>query len=254
MSCKQVYFIASTLLSAGLFAGCAENKLDIDPRANDALRGMSRAIGGSNSFSFRTLCVMDEPVGPGQTGQFSREARIVVHRPDRLFGEGKEGDGVFDFWYQGRTLTVLERPKNVTATVEVPGRIDEMLDMAAKQYGLTVPLADFLFSDPYKTLTADVQSGRYVGQNDVDGAKCHHLLFTQELIDWQIWIDTASPALPRKFAIDYKLVPGRPQFTALFSDWNLKAAAGDDVFKPVIPEGATKVDIGALLRAAEKGA
>ncbi len=242
---------------AAASGGCADEKqrtMDIDPRARDALRGMSRALGGANSFSFHTTTVMDQVIAAGQTGQFSRESRVVVRRPDRLFAEGKEGDGTFDFWYQGSTLTVLERPANFAATLDTPGHIDEMLDMVAKQYGLTVPLSDFLFTDPYKILTAEVHSGRYVGQNEVEGTKCHHLLFTQELIDWQIWIDAASPPVPRKFAIDYKVMPGRPQFTALFSDWNLSAATGDDTFKPVLPDGVKRVDLNALLKAAEQGA
>lgn len=250
---KRVFLFVSILAAAGLSVGCAARNAGIDPRAHEALMGMSRAIAASNSFSFRALSVMDEPIAQGQTGQFSREAKIVLRRPNRLFGEGKSGDSTFDFWYQGDKLTVLEQPRNVTATVDVPGRIDDMLDVAAKQYGLTVPLADFLFTDPYKTLTEEVKTGHYVGQDSVDGVKCQHLLFTQELIDWQIWIDTTSPPLPRKFAIDYKLVPGRPQFTATFTDWNLSAAAADDVFKPSIPTGATTSDMRALLRAAEQG-
>jgi hypothetical protein len=230
---------------------------DIEPRAVAALRRMSNSLGRAKSFSFRGDCVMDEAIGPhapGQTAQYSRKARIVVHRPDRLFGEGEDGGEIFSFWYRAPNLTVLERPANKTATVQVPGRIDAMLEEVAKKYGLTVPLADFLFSDPYKVLTEAVQSGRYVGQSDVDGIKCDHLLFTEEIIDWQIWVAAASPAVPRKFVIDYKSVPGRPQFTALLSDWNLSAAAGDDVFKPVIPADARKVELPKLLTRAEGGA
>jgi len=248
------------LISAGLMAGCAEANrpgLDIDPRASAALRGMSRAIGGSQSFSFRAESAMDEPLGPqspGQTAQYSRKARLVVHRPNRIFGEGEDGGEVFRFWYDAPNLTVLETPANMTSSVKVADRIDAMLDEVAEKYGLTVPLADFLFSDPYKVLTEAAHSGRYVGQDEVDGVMCDHLLFTEESIDWQIWIATTSPPVPRKFVIDYKAVPGRPQFTALLNDWNLSAAAGEDVFKPVIPNGAKTMELPKLLTWAEQGA
>jgi len=215
---------------------------------------MSSTLGNARSFSFRSVAVMDEQIGPEQTAQLARDARIVVRRPDRIFAEGKAGDDVLDLWYQGGSLTVLDKAANTTATVPTPGRIDSMLDEVAKKYGLTIPLADFLFSDPYKTLTADVQTARYVQQCDVEGVKCDHLLFTQEMIDWQIWIDTAPAAVPRKFAIDYKSLPGRPQFTAMLSDWNLEAPADDGQFKPEIPSGAKKIELVQLLQGAEQGA
>ena len=255
--CKR--WLVWAAVAAGLAAcgGCSEQKGPsgaTEPRAESALRRMGRTLGGARSFSFRSTAVMDEQIGTEQTAQLARDARIVVRRPDRIFAEGKAGDDVLDLWYQGGSLTVLDKATNTTATVSTPGRIDPMLDEVAKKYGLTIPLADFIFSDPYKTLTADVQTARYVQQCDVDGVKCDHLLFTQEMIDWQIWIETGNAAVPRKFAIDYKSLPGRPSFTATFSDWNLSAPSDEAQFTPQIPSGAKKIELVQLLQGVEQGA
>jgi hypothetical protein len=255
---KRVRFgpVCAALVAAGVASGCAEQArscLDIDPRADEALRKMSAALGGARSFSFRSVSTMDEPIATGQLAQFTRQIRVAVCRPNEIMAESHQGDDVFAVCYRDTNLTVLDKTANTYASVQVPGRIDEMLDDVARKYGLTLPLADLLFSDPYKVLTADAHTGRYVGLHEVGGVKCHHLLFTQEIIDWQIWIDAGKEAVPREFAIDYKTLPERPQFTAVLSDWNLSAKAGDGQFRPVLPAGAKQVELAQLFEAAAKG-
>jgi hypothetical protein len=244
----------AAILAAGVLSGCAEqtrSRMDIDPAADAALRKMSAAISGAKSFSFRSVATMDEPVATGQLAQFTRENRIVVRKPDRILAEAHQDDDVLFLWYEGKTLTAFDKATNTYATLPVPGRIDTMLDDVAGKHGLTLPLADLLFSNPYKTLTADVDRGRYVGLVELGGVKCHHLLFTQEFIDWQIWIDAGQEAVPRKFVIDYKSLPGRPEFSAVLSDWNLAAPADENRFKPVLPKDAKQVELKKLISQAE---
>ena len=57
--------------------------------------------------------------------------------------------------------------------------IEATLDQLFDRYGVSQPLADFLFADPYKVLTERVESGRYVGERKVAGVTCHHLAFRQ---------------------------------------------------------------------------
>jgi hypothetical protein len=238
-----------------VLSGCAEqnrSRIRIDPQADQALRKMSATLGKARSFSFRSLTTMDEPIATGQLAHFTRHVQVAVCRPNRILAECHEGDDVFTLCYLGTELTVMDKAAKAYASVQVPGRIDQMLDEVAQKYGLTMPLSDLVFSDPYKVLTADAWTGRYVGIHEVDGVKCHHLLFTQEGIDWQIWIDTAKESLPRKFVIDYKAMPLRPQFTAVLSDWNLSAKTGDEQFRPTLPAGAKKVELARLFEAAEK--
>ena len=208
----------ATLMAVGVLCGCSgqtRRQMDIEPRADAALRKMSAALGGARSFSFRAVATMDEAVAPGRTAQFSRETRVIVRRPDALFAQSQQGDDVVTLCYLGRNLTLFDKAPNTYAAAEVPGRIDAMLDDVAERHGLTLPLADLLFADPYQMLTVDAEAGRYVGVHEVDGIQCHHLLFTQEALDWQIWIDAGHvPPCPRKIVIDYKNVPQRPQFTA----------------------------------------
>lgn len=243
--------LLALLLGAAWLTGGpdAQTSRDFDPRADEALRKMSAALAGAKSFSFRSLTTMEEPIAPGQLAQFSRENRIVLQRPDRLYAEGRQDEDTLSLWYDGRAVTLLDKRANTSAVLKAPGGIDDMLAIAATRYGLTLPLADFLVSDPYKVLTADATTGRYVGLEDVAGTRCHHILFTQGALDWQLWIAASGAPVPRKFLIDYKLRPERPQFTAELSDWSLQPAVPDGEFTPNVPQDAKKVDIAALLAA-----
>jgi hypothetical protein len=244
--------VLSISVMAACLSGCAkptQRRIDIDPRADEALRKMSTAIGGAKAVSFQAGTTMDEPIETGQLAQFTRDNRIVVRRPNCLFAEACQNEDALSLWYDGRTVTLLDKTSNQYAAFAAPGGIDAMLDDVAHKHGLTVPLADLLLADAYKSLTDEALTGRYVGQNEVEGVKCHHLLFTQELIDWQLWIDAGEKPLPHKFVIDYKAMPGRPQFTAVLTDWNLSATTKDDAFKAAIPGGAKKVDMPQVLKA-----
>jgi hypothetical protein len=43
--------------------------------------------------------------------------------------------------------------------------------------------------------------------------------------------------------ITYKAMPGQPQYTAVFSDWDLSVSLPDEQFVFTPPDGATKVDL-----------
>jgi len=221
--------------------------LDIDPRADEALRKMSQTLGEAHSFSFMAVALMDEPIETGQLAQSRRLIRAVVRRPDRVFIESHQGEDVWRFWHEGREVTLLDSTARTYAAAEVPRQIDEMLEDVVTKHGLTLPLSDLVVSNPYGVMTADARTGRYVGLHDVDGTQCHHLLFTHYAFDWQIWIEAAREPVPRKLVIDYKSAPGRPQFTALLSDWSFSPPADDEQFTPGIPGGAKKIEMTRLL-------
>ena len=111
-----------------------------------------------------------------------------------------------------------------------------------------LPLADLLYSDPYAVLMAGVTYGRYLGLHQAAGVDCHHLAFSQETIEWQIWIDAGDKPLPRKLVISYVQEPGEPQYTAVIRRWSLDPKLPDGLFTFEAPEGAQKIDAKAMKR------
>ena len=59
------------------------------------------------------------------------------------------------------------------------------------------------------------------------GVNCHHLAFTQENVDWQVWIQDGPQPFIRKFVITHKNEPGAPEFTALITHWDLTQRIAD---------------------------
>lgn len=215
----------------------------IEPEAEAALKRMSTHLAGLKQFHFEAEVVFDDVLDTGQKLQLSNRLSTDVRRPNRIKSRA-EGDTANKLaWYDGQKMAVVEKSKNVYSIIDVPNTIDAMLDYVVEQYALTVPIADFLFSDPYATLTADVLSGGYVGMHRVGPYKCHHLAFSQEVIDWQIWIEDGDHPFPRKLLITYKDVPGEPQYTATFVKWDHEVKFDDKHFAFEPPKEAEKIDM-----------
>ena len=236
-------------VSLGLLAGQAFGQAPasgasgVEPKADEILQRMSKCLAGAKQFSFQAQDMVDEILDSGQKVQFSSTRRLAVRRPNRASAE-ITGDVLHErIRYDGETLTVLDHKQNVYGVLKVPDNIDEMLDYVAEYFGVIMPLADLLFSDPYETFTHNVWLGRYVGLHQVLGVKCHHLAFQQEGLDWQIWIEDSDQPLPRKLVITYKAFPGQPQYITFLGEWNLSAQLPDSAFTLEIPEGLEKIEL-----------
>ena len=224
-------------------ASSSQKAQNIDPRAKEILKNMSEYLKNTWGFSFKADISFDEVLPSGPKLQFSATDKVSVRRPDRIRAVY---DGDLDkrkFWYDGKSVTLLDTEDNLYSTFAAPPEIDAAIDFAIEKYGLSVPLADLLYSDPYKILTENVVQGFYVGKSRVQGADCYHLLFIQNTIDWQAWIEIGNRPLPRKAVITYKNQPGAPQYTALLSDWDFSSPLPDSLFKFQPPEGAEQIDI-----------
>lgn len=238
------------MIAAVMSSGCASpqtRSVEIDPQAEAVLKRMGDTLDAAKAVRFRVRATMERPVETGQLAAFHRTSEITMVPPDRLCSKTDSDDGMWSAWYHGAKLTVLDREANEYATEEVPGRIDRMLDYMAEQYDLVMPMADLLAGETYASLLAEAESGSYVGLHSVGETKCHHLLFRQENIDWQIWIDAGEQPLPRKLVISYKLEPDEPQYTAMIDDWDLAPTVSEDIFTFTPPADAKIVTMSDLI-------
>ncbi len=229
------------LLSA--LPGAAEDKAPpIEPKADKVLKQMSDYLAGLKQFTLEGEEFFDEILDNGQKLQFSHQRKATVSRPSKVLAEfkGDLADRVFTF--NGETAVLFDRDKNVYSVLPFKGTIDGLIDTLHDKYGFSVPLSDLILSDPYKVLTREVTSGSYVGTHNVGGVKCHHLAFTQKLVDWQIWIDAGEKPLPRKLIITQKQVRGEPQYTAVLPRWDTAPKVMDSMFDFTPPKGARKID------------
>ncbi len=237
-------------LAIASLAGCAspqDQVRDIDDQADKALEQMCSVLDSAKALRFRVHAIMDRPVDTGQLAQFHRSSDITMVRPDRLHAKTESDDGKWSVWQRGDNLTVLDWETYNYATETVPARVDGMLDYMADNYDVLMPMADFLVGKTYESLLADVESGTYVGLHMVGETKCHHLLFLQDNIDWQIWIDAGERPLPRKLVITYTQEPDQPQYVATMDSWDLAPVTSEETFTFLPPTGATSVSMSDLV-------
>lgn len=222
----------------------------VDAKADAVFKQACDHLAAAKAFRFVAYDNIDQTLESGHRVQLSSERRFSVRRPDRVFVESS-GDAINRrAWYDGRTLTLLDNLDRAYGVVEAPDTIDKALDFLAETYGVTMPLADLLLSDPYGMTMPAVRSGRYVGRHGVHGRDCHHLTFAGEHVDWQLWIQADGDPLIRKLVITYRNVAGTPQFVAFLEEWDLAAQLDDATFAFTAPEGVTKIAIEPIIKAA----
>lgn len=237
------FVIAVALVGAGAPGNAQDDTSGrIGPRAERALKSMSEYLQGAGEFSFRAAVTYDSVLADELKVQYGGVADVTVRRPDRLRVEYTGDELPRRIVIDGQRFTILDRAANLYATAEVPADLDAAMDEVFESYGYSVPIADFVYSDPFAVLVGSVETGNLVGRHAIDGRPCHHLVFQQETIDWQIWIEDGPAPLPRKLVITYKQEPGAPQYSAVLTDWNLGARAADSYFEFEPPPGARSID------------
>ena len=229
------------LLAASVFA--AEDKPTVDPRADELLKRMGDYLGEARFFSVSTEIWQDVQLSSGQRVQAGRSVELKVRRPDRLRAEVHSTRRNHELIYDGSAITLFNRNQNFYGTVQTSGSLDKVMDVACERFGITMPLEDFIRSDPHKDFLQKVTIGNDIGPVNVMGVACEHLAFSQDNIDWQVWIENGVRPVPRKFVITYKDEPDSPQFTAIFSNWDFETKLPDFVFKFEPPEGASKIKV-----------
>jgi hypothetical protein len=213
----------------------------VAPEAIAALEKMGGFLRSLKAFTVRSENSTDEILtDTGQKLQFGSVVHYHVRLPDRLRADVNSDRKQRQFFYDGKTLTLYGQRVQYYATVPAPPTIREMIEMAAQQYGLELPLADLFFWGTDEARLDDIQSAIYVGPSWIDGATCDQYAFRQESVDWQIWIERSDTPLPRKLVITTTTEEAQPQYIAVLT-WDLNPQFNDDTFTFVPPTDAHQI-------------
>jgi hypothetical protein len=165
-----------------------------------------------------------------------------MRRPDGLHTVFNGDERQTQTFFDGKTVTIYDAAVNMYAVTDVPPDIDSAIDAIFDKYGFSVPLADLVYADPYNILIANVIEGRWVGRHSIAGVPCNHLAFTQESIDWQIWIEDSDQPVPRQVLITYKDEPGWPQYLARLTNWDFQPQFSNNYFQFQPPPGSDEME------------
>jgi hypothetical protein len=240
---KGVWFLTAvcvSLMATGGVARAADKTL-IEPRAESVLKAALVNLLAAKSYLMRGDMINEVQLPSGQRIELNGTLQAALRRPDRAWtkveGELRKASNFYD----GKTFTHYDAETNSYAGWAAPPTTDEMLDKLKEQLGFLPPLSMLLRQNIDKDSFASVQTGLYLGETVVGGVPCSHLAFTQENMDWQVWVESPVPMIKR-IAITYKKLPGAPKYSVTFAAWNLNAALPDSVFAFEPPPGATRVE------------
>src|SRR5258705_1962443 len=139
----------------------------IDPKADALLKQMGEQLAGAKRFTFDSHSTVDQSMDNGQKVQLARNQKVAVRRPNGVTATVTGDLEDLRFWYDGKTVTMLNTRANAYGVAPAPDNLDATFDMLAEKYRLVIPLADLLFADPYKTLSSNMRSGQYLGMGYV---------------------------------------------------------------------------------------
>ena len=219
----------------------------IDPAADVALKRMSEYLAGLKSFRVETTTVDERVTAEGQKVQDVKESQVVVRRPNGFWVDRVGPLGHVIFRYDGQQFSVFLVDRGQYAITKAPGDLDAAIDDARDRLGVDAPGGDLMVRAPYEALIDGVRVGRYVGLEPMDGGLAHHLAMTEKDVDWQIWIKDGPEAVPLRYVITSKDVPGHPQFTIDLRKWQPDAPLSKESFVFTPPAKANRVEMSELL-------
>lgn len=246
MTDKRNLMAAACLAALPLTAGAepaapaAPAGVTLDARTERVLLDACAFLRAAPRFSVEAEITHDDVLKSGRKVQYSREATILLERPNRLRAELVGDKGERAVYYDGKTMTVYRPDRAVYAVADAPASVDATLD-AIEQRGVAMPLDDLLRAQPCGGLAAHLRTGTHAGRHYFEGDWYHHLLLETDAADVQLWVADGDAPEIRKLVISYRDAPGLPQFTAVLRNWNFAPAieAGTFTFTP--PQGVKKI-------------
>jgi len=234
------------LFAAGVPAARSESAQEtaIGPDAANALARMGKTL-SAKQFSFQSRTFRSYAGPNGELLHIAHTAKTIYRRPDRLSVSVTGDDGSIKVLYDGKKLVLYAVEAKQYVSLPVTGGIDKALDLLEERTGTDFPLADLLSDNPAEAVASGITSGGKVGTSMIDGVRCNHFFFEQAAddLELELWLEDNEQALPRRFVVTYRSMPGRPIFIAELSGWDfsIQPPDGDFVFEP--PPGVTRVEL-----------
>jgi hypothetical protein len=215
-----------------------------DGDAVKTLKAMSDYIANQKTFSMTFDSDIEVITSDLQKIQFTSSGQVQLSRPDKLRATRTGGYTDVEVVFDGKTLIVNGKDKNIFAQLDSPGSVDQLITLLRDKYAIAAPGGDLLLSRSFDEMMTDVIEAKDVGRGIIDGVECEHLAFRNLDTDWQIWVELGARPIPHKYVITSKAVTGMPQYTLRIKEWQTDIPADAFAFKS--PQGAKKVALEAL--------
>ena len=222
-------------------------------QARSLLKAMTDYVGAQQSIAFDYDATLEVVTKDRQKLQLASSGTVSLARPDKIRTTRSGGFVDMETVFDGKTLTLFGKNKNVYTRVEVPGSLDNLVNELQKKYDRPLPAADLFLTHAYDEITADVTDVKDLGSGVVGGIECDYFAFRAKDVDWQIWVTQGAKPRPCRYVITSTGIADGPQYTVQLRNWKTgsEVATPDFAFKP--PAGAKQISIDELKKVKDMG-
>ena len=223
-------------------AAADETESVVEPEAEAILKAAWEWLGAQESYAFQAEIEYDEVYGEATRVRAIGRVEALVRRPDRfkVFFDGDRGRR--SFFYDGRRFVLADLRSGTWAEAPVTGTVDAAVEAIVGKLGVRLPLSDLLVTTAAYS-ASELKAAYVVGENRVEGTRCHQLLLLLDDLDVQVWVEADGNPRLRKLVLVHRDEPGMPQFEATFTEWYPSTKLSDFVFTFLPRDGDRKVEL-----------
>jgi hypothetical protein len=175
------------------------------------------------------------------TGVYEMERPNRFSLKTQLDGDAKKGPDVIS---DGKKLTIYRKALKQYVQEDAPKDVSELsgrlLELGSAMTGML--FANIVNDDPGDVLMQGVNSCSYVGMDKVDGTPAHHMKFSQDQFDWEMWVASEGKPFILRMSRSLDGDNGKLTSTETYKNWTVDAPAGKEAFTFSPPKDASKVD------------
>ena len=134
---------------AGFSLAAQAQPAGIDPQAHELLKASTDFLASQNQFSAETRNSLEVVLTSGQKIQFDHTSRAVGAAARTSCARTASATwSSRSFYFDGKSLTMLNPGEKYYATVAAPGTLEEMLDFARTKLDIVAPAGDLIYTTP----------------------------------------------------------------------------------------------------------
>jgi len=233
--------ISAAALSLAIGLGTPSGAQADEADAKKLFKAMSDYMAAQKAISFGFDATLEVITKDNQKLALASSGALTLNRPGKIRASRSGGHADIEMLFDGKTLTLLGKNANLYTQINVPGTLDNLVDVLREKYKRPLPAADLIMSNAYSQLMADVTDVKDLGSGVINGVECDYLAFRKKKVDIQIWIAQGANPYPCRYVITSKDIPLSPQYSIQIRDWKTGSAVASDDFGFKNPPNATKV-------------
>jgi hypothetical protein len=215
----------------------------INAKAVERLNAMGAHLRSLKAFTVTADVTTEEVLDSGQKVETANSVEIAARMPDKLRVASSSAERSRKIYFDGKAVTIYAEKLKYYGTFAAPATIGATIEVAAKKYGLEIPLADLFLMGTDKFDTKSITEAIYVGPQIIGGVLCDQLAFRQPGVDWQICIERGKAPLPRKLVVTGTDGDAAQPVRRSVLTWKAGTAPESAAFTFVPPKGATRIAV-----------